>query len=168
MNWEIVVALSEVMGVITLLATLFYLALQIRLNMKAIASSAELEASRIMVESCRRMIADPVLRAVWDKVADGKELSSEERGIFLWYVAETFFAGEGVFIQYKKKFFSNELWEQQEKIMRGHLQHPVAMTWWNNRNTPFTEEFQNHMDQVIQEPPKWLLPNVVETGASKS
>ena len=168
MNWEIVVAISEVVGVLTLLATLFYLALQIRQNGNAIASSAELEASRLLVETTRRVGADSELRKIWDKAADGKDLSAEERSIYLWYLAEAFFAHEGIFIQCQKNFFSKELWEEFESIMGGYLQHPVALAWWQNGNTPFSKGFKNHVDRLIQEEPKWKLPNVAKTGASKA
>ena len=158
MNWEAVGATGEVIGAIAVFATLIYLAIQIRQSTKATQSVAELEASKQLADFTRRIGTDPQMRRIWDEVADGKDLEDDDHSAYLWLMAEHIFISEGVFLQYQKGFLSHELWDEFERLMVGYLQHPIVLAWWRGGNSPFSQDFKDHVEKLTELEPSWKLP----------
>ncbi|MCP5184060.1 MAG: hypothetical protein H6993_08870 [Pseudomonadales bacterium] len=80
MNWEAVGALSEVVGAIAVVVTLFYLAVQTKRNTSAILNESARAAETTISEFHRELARDPDLLKVIVKSyeSDGTNYSSEE------------------------------------------------------------------------------------------
>ena len=163
MNWDAIGAIAELLGALAVFLTLVYLSIQIRQSNRSTQSVAELEASRQLTEAARRIGRDPQMRQIWDQVADGRELGEDDHSAFLWLLSEVFFMCEGVFLQYKKGFLSEELWEQFERLIVGYIQHPSGRAWWDQGNQPFTPTFKEHVEHLLQRQPAWRVANVAKT-----
>jgi cell division protein FtsL len=88
MNWEAIGALGEWVGALAVLATLAYLALQIKQKSQSIGSNIELEASSQLARIVSRISDDSNLKRIYDDVADKKGLSSEDERGYLWLMAD--------------------------------------------------------------------------------
>ena len=79
MNWEAVGAISETLGAIGVIASLLYLASQLRSNAVASAVDAKLATTRFLTDFNRDLINDPVLYDLWDRGGrDSSELDRSE------------------------------------------------------------------------------------------
>jgi hypothetical protein len=163
MNWEAIGAIGEVIGAIAVFATLAYLAVQIKQSTKSTQSVAELETTKYMAGLTRRIGTDPHMRRIWDEVADEKNLEDDDQPAYLWLMSEFFWIFEGVFIQYQKGFLSHELWDQIGRLMVGYLQHKVVSAWWHAGNQPFSQQFKNHIEKLLDKEIAWEMPNVATT-----
>jgi len=65
MNWEAIGALGEWAGALAVIATLVYLAIQVRQNSASIRSTAELEASGGLAQFVSRISADENMKRIW-------------------------------------------------------------------------------------------------------
>jgi len=155
LNWEAIGALGEWVGALAVLATLAYLALQIKQNSQSIRSNTELEASRQLAGLVARISADSNLKRIYDDVAEKKELSLEDARDYLWLVAEFFHSAEGIYIQHAKGFLSEDIWGEYERLMVGFLQASEAQKWWKNSHAPFSQAFTDCVDQMLSSPAKW-------------
>jgi hypothetical protein len=79
MNWEAIGAVGEIVGAIAVIATLAYLAIQVRQNTNSVQGAAELEASKQFTDWHSRITNSLELRTVWDKGAAGENLPDVER-----------------------------------------------------------------------------------------
>ena len=93
-------SLGELVAAIATLATLIYLALQIRHNTNAVAGATELDINREITAWHARITADPELMLLYEKGAQNEPMSESEAIRYRWLVAELIWFYEGVFRQH--------------------------------------------------------------------
>lgn len=153
-------SLGEVIGAAATVATLVYLASQLRLNSESIRATAELEASRQLAQFVARVSGDSNMKRIYDLVAHESELSPEDERDYSWLLAECFHMSEGVYIQYVKGHLSSEIWDEYELIMVGLLQSEIALRWWRGVAPPFAQTFRTHIEECLKTTTGWR-PDVV-------
>lgn len=85
MNWEIVGAIAEMLGALGVIASLLYLASQLRSNAVASAVAARLTTTQFMTDFNRDLINNPELYKLWDKGSrDSSSLSREDYVRLAW------------------------------------------------------------------------------------
>jgi len=159
-------ALGEFVGAFAVVATLVYLAVQIRHNAASTQSSTEVEASRQFSAWITRASLDDSIHRIWDNVQTETPLSDEDARKWLWYMAELFHMSEGIFIQYQKGFVSGDVWSEFERTMLGFLQSAPTQQWFDGRNSPLSDTFRRHIENLMTEEPVWKMPNVARTVES--
>jgi len=95
MNWDAIGATGEWAGAIAVVATLGYLAVQIRQNASSMRSSAELEASRQFTAMVTRISGDRELQRIWDEVIEQQAPCLEDHRQWLFFMAEIFTSRRG-------------------------------------------------------------------------
>jgi hypothetical protein len=164
MNWDAIGAIGEIVGALAVVLTLGYLAIQTRHNAAATQSSTELEASKQFSSFVTRIANSETLQRIWDDAQSEKTLSPEDYRQYLWLMADCFHMSEGIFIQHQKGYVSDEVWGEFERLMLGFLQTKPTQEWWSNRNSPFSNDFFDHIEKLIRKDPEWVMPNVVGTS----
>ena len=151
MNWEAVSAIAEWLGVILIVVSLAYVALQIRQNTHAMRAVTELETGRIWSELHARMAHSPDMVDIWDKgLTDPANLAPTEKRRFIWFVAEYFHVVENLYRQRELGFLSLESWLQHEKVAAGLLVHPLLKSWWRSGVSSYSNEFRGAIDDRRQ------------------
>ncbi len=154
MNWEAASAIAEWIGVILIIVSLIYVALQIRQNTATIKAATELETGRMWSELHSRVAHSPDMVDIWDKGhTDPDSLSPTEKRRFVWFVAEYFFVVENLYRQRQLGFLSLETWTQHEKAIAGLLLNPVLGRWWESGVSPYSQEFRNVIEARRKELP---------------
>ena len=148
MNWEAVSAIADSIGVILIIVSLIYVALQIRQNTQTIKAATELETGRMWSELHSRAANSPDMTDIWDKgLTHPEELTPTEKRRFVWFVAEYFFLVENLYRQRELGFLSLETWSQHESAIAGLLLHPVLQRWWESGVSPYSAEFRQAIDR---------------------
>ncbi len=114
MNWEAIGAIAELTGAVGVIASLVYLAVQIRVNTAQMADhsrSLRLAAQESTTTSFSRirdaLIRDPAVAALWNRaLSDFDGLSSDERLQAAAMFEEVFYNSQLVFIRYREGVFS--------------------------------------------------------------
>ena len=142
MTWEAIGAIGEVLGAVAVLATLIYLARQIKQNSNMMkANIKEQRAAATQVQIQRRIdMAD-----VMTKGASNKELSPSEA-----FQVQTYFRGamrnyETYFGQYSSGLFDEEEWAGIAKGLEKLLENPVLEAEWNSTQGDYSENFQKYI-----------------------
>ena len=148
MNWEALGAIGEIFGAIGVIATLVYLATQIRQNTRAIRGATlnavtqhqqfELRWSAEMGPSIRKAIHTP------------DQMSEDD----VWQVSEMFtaffVARQNEFSQYKQGLLSEEDWMSRESIIRVTLGIEWGQHWWLTFGKEyFTTEFVELVGRIM-------------------
>ena len=140
-------SLGELVAAIATLATLIYLALQIRHNTNAVAGATELDINREITAWHARITADPELMLLYEKGAQNEPMSESEAIRHRWLVAELIWFYEGVFRQHGRGLISETQWETVVIGMVGLLQSDVLRIWWEARTPGLSEDFVTYIDQ---------------------
>ena len=149
MNWEAVGAIGEVVGAIAVIATLLYLALQIRQNTKAMRG-ATLNAITEHKQFELRWSSD--IATAWRKsLTEPKSLTQDESWQIAEWMCSSFVARQNEFFQYKQGLIDDETWAASEIIIKLALASKWGRNWWEEfAPNAFTEPFVNMVNKVLE------------------
>jgi len=146
--------IGEVIGAAAVVASLLYLALQVRQNSKAqrtenYARALERVSAFQAVLSQNNDLALIFAKGVWDT----SKLTRLEKIRFTWSLYEAFGSFEFMFHTYKTDEIPEEVWKRWSQTVAWWLSFPGVEQWWMNRPVNFTESFTRFVESVIRENP---------------
>ena len=154
-------SIGELLAALATIATLGYLAVQIRQNSESVRMGAEIELSKQLVDWHARVTSDPELIRIWDAAATNPEsMNSEDVARLRWLSAECFLIYEGQYEFYKKGYIADEAWQPKMDTVRGMLKNPVISEWWEMRMSPFGDSFFEYVQSLRSQSGSWVLPYV--------
>lgn len=152
MNWEAASAIAEWFGVILVVVSLGYVAIQIRQNTRTVRAATELDTGRQWSEFHARVAHSRDMADIWDKgLTDPADLTANEKRKFVWLVAEYLFLVESLYRQRQLGFLGHDSWNQHQSAVAGLLLHPVLESWWNSGVSPYSPEFKAAIDSARAE-----------------
>ena len=147
-------SLGEFIGAIAVVASLAYLALQIRHNTRAVRSSMHQD----MIESTLRIAEslsdnENVGRIVLKAEEDYESLTREERIRFEAYAERVFGNFESVFYSYRNSMIEQDLWESWESSYLADISRDAIRRFWQEQRPPHLRDFMDFVDQFYQAHP---------------
>ncbi len=148
MNWEAIGAIGEVVGAIAVIATLLYLAIQIRQNTKAV-KGATLNAITERKQFELRWSSD--ISVAWRKsLNEPEKLSKDEHWQMAEWMSACFVARENEFFQFKHGLIDEDTWAASENIIKLAISSSWARRWWEEFGTnAFTGPFIDVVNKVL-------------------
>ncbi len=129
MNWEAVGAVGELLGAIGVIASLFYLASQIRRN----SESVEAATARALTDATQmRLLAAAQNRTLaegFNKAQRGDDLSEAEESQLGFLTRATIRGIQNTFVQYRRGMISADMWRGYENPLRRQFRLAVACDW---------------------------------------
>ena len=149
MNWEAIGAIGEVAGAIGVIATLIYLAVQIRQNTMSIIG-ATLDAISERKKYELRWSSD-IATAFRKSLMDPDTLTENESWQVTEWMTACFVARQNEYFQFKHGLIDAESWAASEKIIRMVLGSDWHRNWWQQfAPNAFTESFVTLVETVIE------------------
>ena len=154
MNWEAIGAVGEILGAAAVVATLAYLARQMRQASAAtrgVAMDSWLADYNAMV---LEILRDPeVSQIIRQGLTDFEQLSKNDQMRFhTWMVAHMLNA-QVVFLQLKDGVMHGDIADQLLQFNAAMLNTKGGLFWWGTARSIWRPEFVKHMDELIQETP---------------
>ena len=160
MNWDAIGAIGELLGAAVTVATLLYLAIQIRHNREATQASTEIEASTQLSLSAARIADNAELQRIWDLVAtNDPNLTVSEADYFAWNMSVSMHIFEGVWEQFQKGLVSDRIWGAYQRSGSAILRTPLMKLWWKKRVASYSSEFYDYFDAILEKEPAWVMPH---------
>ena len=155
MNWAAVGAIGEVAGAIAVVATLVYLAKQIRISAEATKAMVRQGVTDATVAYLALEIDPRELREVTKKRRGDEALDRDEEDLVLLRIHVNFRNFEGVFSNFRRGYFDASEWQAYENIVLFHfLRDPFARKFWDRgRERPvdqrnWSREFAERVDEL--------------------
>ena len=148
MNWDALGAIGEILGALGVMATLAYLAVQVRQNTRAVRGATlnavtqgqvgELRWSSDISTSMRRAIHEP------------GEMSEDDIHRVTEWMTAAFLARQNEFSQFKQGLLDRDKWEQSEHIIRMLVGMEWVGQWWKSYGEhAFTREFVACVERIM-------------------
>lgn len=156
MNWDAVGSVAELLGGIATVATLAYLAIQIRQANAATRAEIRQSIADSQIHYLNSRAIDPFLRRVTQKSLSGLELDEEERfGLRVHLVAHLRLF-ENHFSQYRLGTMDEGDWRAQRQLLKGLLLHSEAYRQAYSSLTDtlgdvWNSEFAAEIEQLLAE-----------------
>ena len=149
MNWEAIGAVGEVVGAIAVVATLGYLAVQLKQNTRTVQLAAETGLSEKFADWTAHVVNNPELGRIWDAAAiEPESLTDDEKRLYLWYVAELILLYEGQFRLFAEGLITEGSWKPKTNFILVLLKSPWVTMWWDSRIAPFSDEFFFYIEEL--------------------
>jgi len=130
--------LGDFVGGLAVIATLLYLAVQIRQNTRILQTSAEQRADPIA--AIANIAQSPANAAVYHKgLGDPDDLSAEERTHFYLLMASSFYVLYQGYRAQQLGTQSKETWKWQARALHFYASQPGVRTWWSHQGNGLFE-----------------------------
>jgi len=161
MNWEAIGAVGELIGAVTVILTLLYLAIQVRQNSQAVKNSAAQALLSELNGSLRMASSDPATaRAVILGQTLFDELAEEGRAQFITWIFAWMRTVEQAYFLYVQGYIDEEIWEGHVAHLRQLIHAPAVKKWWSYRRHFYSVRFQKYIDELAA--PKINVPSPTE------
>lgn len=149
MNWDAIGAVAEMVGAITVVLTLAYLALQIKQSSRAVRSSnmatVHINTQQIaQAPMMDRELGQLILRAI---SGEEKEMLPQDKlAAYAWFY-QMLKIGELAHQSYLNGDLDQEYWNAAMSFYRSYYQTPGFQTYWGERKGAFTRGFQEVVER---------------------
>ena len=164
MNWAAIGAIGELIGGAAVIATLIYLAIQLRQNTKGIRAQSYYSVVSGKNALYRELASDKELFNIlgqglaanppFDTITDGA------RAHLLFYAFMNEF--ETTYLLYKAGAVEEDIWLRDKAQMAGMIGFPGMIDWWNLAKQYFHKDF---LDEVAATQP--ILPITYDPSTGK-
>ena len=149
MNWDAIGAIGEIVGAMAVVATLVYLATQIRHSYRATRASTYQEIYRDYVRGARELPTAQMF-----KLIRGETLSDEDQLALAVARGTQFHSYENIWMQHKYGVLDSDVFEdymKQLKVIIGSLGQEDTINWWRTTPFIFNSGFSDVVEQIIRE-----------------
>jgi hypothetical protein len=148
MNWEAVGAIADLVGEAGVVATLGYLAVQIRQNTISTRTSSYQAVVEALLDWSRSVGLDPtVAKLLSEGQRDLGALSSEQRAQFVFLQVSLFRNYENIFYQHEQGAIDEVVWEGWSLRMRRSFATAGVRAWWAQDRAAYSAPFRNFLEE---------------------
>ncbi len=149
--------IGEFVGAIGVVASLIYLAVQIRQssnqireNTNSVLASAESQDAQVSSDFLQSLAENPGLSRVWRLGhSEPSKLTEDESTQFVMLMGSAFYRLAGSFAQYKRGLLSADSWEPYDRLISRYLNSPAVVEWWSRGDVPYARSFIDYVDARI-------------------
>ena len=131
MNWDAIGAIAEAVGAAGVIASLLYLAVQVRASTQASAVEAKLASTRMYADFIGSLIQSPELDDLMVRGLKNLEsLAPEEYRRFSNLAFQAFAFFSATYFQFRQGTLSQGDWFEGQTTIRFWLRGPGCQQWW--------------------------------------
>jgi hypothetical protein len=163
-SWEAVGAIGQMLGALGVVASLVYLATQVRQNNRASAVAAKLASTQLLSDFVDSLITDPELMDLWLRGRKNLEsLNDAEHVRFFNMCLKAFWFFSAAQFQLRMGTLNDEDWSEFHAVIRFWLEGGGVRAWWQKTGrTRFGKSFVLFIDHEIE-----TLPNAAQPVDAK-
>ena len=148
LNWDAIGAIGEIVGAFAVVASLAYLATQIR-TQNAESRSAAMHNISVGFRDSISTFADPQLATIMSKAnSEDSELSEPELIQLYVGVTKIFRVWEEAYALYRRGRLEDDIWDSMMRYYSVIMGTPAFLRVWEERRQVFGIEFQEFADSV--------------------
>jgi hypothetical protein len=143
--------IGEFVGALGVVASLVYLAVQIRQNTRSVRTSTYHEAMRDFADAIDQLGRDAELTRIWySGMADIESLSREERQRFATYLTSVLRRYENLLYQTQHGTLDVAAWVGIREQARYVFSQPGTRVWWDQAQNLFNPELRDFIENDLR------------------
>ena len=147
MNLETINSLAQIVAAVGVVASLFYLSVQIRQNTKSQRSVVVDSLTSALINLLGPQSADPSLtRSLATAVENWQGATEEDRSRAVAMLLALFKLFENAWFQQRQGTLEQEQWEGWDLYIRVYFHRPGVQVWWADRRAMFAVGFRNYVE----------------------
>ena len=151
MNWDAIGAAAELLGALGVIATLGYLAVQIRQNTQVVRMSNFQELQRDYSNLSNTIVASPDAAMLFNKgLASFRALSEDEKARFHWMISEPLKGAQTCFQLHRRGLIDESLYENYMTSFLRLFRAPGVREYWSIENRWWHDDFQAFLNTQLE------------------
>jgi hypothetical protein len=156
---EAINAIAQLLAALGVIASLFYLAAQIRQNTRSMRAVVVDSLAHSLVDLLGPMAREPEsMRAFSVAIEDWHGASEDDRLRSVPFIFATFKLFENAWFQQRQGTLDPQQWLGWDVYIRMYYHRPGVKTWWSMRKVAFAPGFREYIEGTVP------LENVVPIG----
>ena len=152
MNWEAINAIAQAIGAFGVVASLWYLGVQVHRSTRVAKIAAQDSAAAALRDVTKPYMENAELARIWQIGLENlSALSPEEQSRFFHASYQFLKAFETIHTHYAYGLLDLELWEGWRELLRHYVASPGMGYYWKMRHDLFSERFQEFV-QGLERP----------------
>jgi len=151
LNWDAIGAVAEGIGAAGVIASLLYLAIQVRASTRASAVASKFRSAEMQSDFISLLIETPELNDLWLRgLAELDSLSESDYYRFSNMSLKAFWLFSAGHFQYKTGALSEGEWHESRAVLQYWLRSPGCQAWWAKLGrASFGPDFREYVDSEI-------------------
>ena len=146
MNWDAIGAVGELLGALAVIATLGYLAAQIRQNTRTVRSATAQAIQSAMNDAHAHIKQDSAAARIYRLgLSEPSKLDEDEQVQFAMTMYSIFAQFENIFYQLQQGTLDSAIFERHSLAMEFYLQTPGGADWWESWKGRFSKDFASFL-----------------------
>jgi len=152
MNWDAIIAITEVIGLLVLIGSIAYLAIEVRQNNLIAKDAAFRDLFTLVGQHFNAVVSRENREAHLKGLVAYEKLSSEEKFVFDHNMAMYLILIEASLLSHDFDLLRDESLEDWAYYMRTRiLPYPGALSWWKEAKNTFPPDVQTWVDMQVQQ-----------------
>ncbi len=152
MNWDAIGAIAELFGAVGVIASLVYLAVQIRQNTRTVKVSSYQQLVSQIQQGGFIAVQDPDAAQLMGRAyREYEELPPEQRAQAAGFLQATFVTFQSHHYMYRQGLLDDDMWAAHRENLRRTISMPGPRAWWDAGIIAFSEPFVHLINELIEE-----------------
>jgi len=148
MNWDAISAIGEIVGAVAVIATLLYLAKEIRQNSASVAISALRDTTAQWNQWSEMIATSPDLADIVVKGNHSHQSLSDSESLRYGAYVQSFFDNVESYLDLVNKHQVDKDLQVLESIVRRRIYNSGFSDWWSNNTTDYSNDFVEWIEGI--------------------
>ena len=151
MSWEAINAIAQAIGAFGVVASLWYLAVQVHRSTRVAKIAAQDSAATALRDVTKPLMENAELARIWQIGLENlSALSPEDQSRFFHACYQFLKAFETIHTHYAYRLLDLELWQGWLELLRHYVVAPGMAHYWELRRDLFSKRFQTFIATLEQ------------------
>ena len=150
MDWQAISAISEILGATAVVASVIYLAVQVRSSARSTRAQLLQGLHSVGAQLQDEMLVNGNLLRIFSRGCDGLDLNREDKARFEMMLARLFNNYELYFMLSREIQLPDDVIDALHRIITDRLRLPGVQQWWAAHPTSFSRDFVRWVDSLMQ------------------
>lgn len=167
MSWEAINAVAQLVSSFAVVASLWYLAIQVHRSTRVAKLAAQDSATTALREVTKPFSENPELGRIWRVGLENFDnLSADDKARFYHVAFQFLKAMETIHFHYIYGLMDEQIWRGWWNLYRHYLASPGLERYWILRRDLFSERFQKFIDKLEPLPQRLTVANLLGEEAN--
>ena len=149
MNWEAIGVVAEVIGAVAVVATLWFLAVQLKQNSESLKASAAQSVIQSLAHAYSTTAMSPELcHIIVVGIKDMSKLNEFEKAQLYMWLTSWFRLVEQAYLHYLMGNIPKTTWSGQLTHLQSAMSSEANASFWATRKRIYSAEFQEFVDKL--------------------
>jgi hypothetical protein len=163
MSWEAINAIAQAIGAFGVVASLWYLAIQVHRSTRVAKIAAQDSAATALREVTKPYMENAELARIWQiGLENFNALSPEDQARFYHAVYQFLKAFETIHTHYVYGLLDRQLWAGWRELLRHYINAPGMVHYWELRRDLFSERFQKFVHELERPEKRFTVGTLLE------